>query len=157
METKPKEPNGDVEPRGFEQYDFPGITVIVPQQVRDQIVAIEKGSINLDKLNYSGFNLIRYIANIALVKKADYDQDIISIVDTFDPPIELRVSYNFYDAMKAECGIDQLKLAYWSGSEWVIFNNHATFKYRILPPSTAQVAEVTIYEWAGDPPLAWGG
>jgi len=133
-------------------YDLPGITVIVPEQI-DRIPLILKVK-SMD--DFSGFNfpdgskVIRQIANIALYKNGEP-------ATHFDPPIELRVAYNFDDAIKAGCNIDGLKLAYWNGSAWVIFEDDKNCEYYTLPPSTAQVAEVKLREWVGDPPLAWGG
>jgi hypothetical protein len=146
----------DEKPQRRELYHFPGITVIVPEQKGDQIIAIDKGSLNPKNFHYNNqFTLVRHIANIALVKKDDYEQGKITIIRTFDPPIEFRVGYNFDDAMKAECGIDRLKLAYWSGTDWVIISNDK-YNYLILPPSTGTVAEAKIWSWVGDPPIAWG-
>jgi hypothetical protein len=158
METGPKEPPLDLEPQRSELYHFPGVTVIVPEQFGDQIMAISKDLLKPKTFpNNNQFTFFRQIANIVLVKKEGYELGgSYVIVNSFDPPIELRVGYNIDDLMKAGCDIYGLKLAYWNGADWVILSNDI-YKYMILPPSTAQVAEVTIHEWSGDPPLAWGG
>jgi hypothetical protein len=57
--------------------------------------------------------------------------------------------------MESKCDIQQLKLAFWDGSQWVILSD-ASHEYYILPPSTGQIAEAKIWSWTGDPPLAWG-
>jgi hypothetical protein len=138
-------------------YHFPGITVLVPKQCENDIVAIEKGSLvpNNIPIRTKNFTLIRYIANIVLLTKTDYDMGKMNPVKTFDPPIEIRVGYNFDDIMKSNCEIKNLKLAYWDGDQWVIISN-PSHGYHILPPSTGKVAEARIWSWVGDPPLAWG-
>ncbi len=144
-------------PRRRDHYDFPGITVIVPEQYGDQIVAIEKGSINpKDIPNQPGkFTLIRIVANIALVRRQEYENGIEILVDTFDPPIEIRVGYNFSDAMEYGCDYKQLKLAYLDDKDWVDISDDK-HEFLILPPSTGTIAEAKIWTWVGDPPIAWG-
>jgi hypothetical protein len=99
--------------------------------------------------------LIRYIANLACYTRTDYENDKREPVITFDPPIEIRVAYNFYDVMESNRDYRQLKLAFWDGSQWVSLSDRS-HDYHILPPSTGQVAEAKIWTWAADPPLAWG-
>ena len=158
MKTGPKGPVEDAEPRRRDMYHFPGVTVIVPEQVGDQIMPIDKGLVNTKVFrNSSNFIFIRQIANIAFVKKLGYEPGSSQpYITDFNPPIELRVGYNIDDLVKVGCGVDLLKLAYWDGKDWVILSLGG-YPYMILPPSTAQVAEVTIDHWVGDPPLAWGG
>jgi hypothetical protein len=137
----------------FVVYDFPGITVLVPKQ--SDIVAVDKGSFTPNKIQKvtKPFTMIRQIANIVFYKKADVEKT--QPVTEFEPPIEIRVGYNIYDVIKSHGDHKKLKLAYWDGSQWVIISN-AEHDYRILPPSTGQVAEAKIRSWAGDPPVAWG-
>ena len=137
-------------------YHFPGITVLVPME--SEIVAIDGGSILPNNIQdkTENFTLIRQIANIVLLTREDYENGRIeNPVKTFSPPIEFRVGYNFYDLMESNCNINDLKLAYWNGKEWIIISD-PQYDYRILPPSTGQVAEVKIWSWVGDPMLAWG-
>ena len=138
-------------------YHFPGITVLVPKQNKYDIVAIDKGYLfpNNIPIKTDYFTLIRHIANIVLLTKKDYDEGNMNPVKTFDPPIEIRVGYNFSDAMESNCDFKQLQLAYWDGSHWVIISD-PPHEYQILPPSTGQIAEARIWSWVGDPPLAWG-
>jgi hypothetical protein len=138
-------------------YHFPGITIIVPEQDDGTQLFLEVKS--MPDLTGKGFpdgsKVIRQIANIALYTNRE-ERGKEYVID-FMPPIELRVAYNFDDAMKAGCSIDGLKLAYWKDNAWVIFEDGVNCEYYILPPGTAQVAEVIIEHWPGDPPLAWGG
>jgi hypothetical protein len=57
--------------------------------------------------------------------------------------------------IKSNGNLESLKLAYWDGGKWEIISNQA-HEYQILPDTTGMVAEVKIWHWAGDPPLAWG-
>jgi hypothetical protein len=137
---------------------FPGITILLPLQGEKEIVAVDKGSIPENIPDQPDiFIQIRRIANIALYYKEDvHHQDPVT---TFNPPIEVRVGYNFYDVVQSHFDVNQLKLAYWDGSQncWVIISDPAKdFDYLILPPDTGQVAEFKIWSWTGDPPLAWG-
>jgi len=141
-------------------YHFPGLSVIVPDQIGRDIAIIP---VDLtDRMpedipeETENFSVIRYIANIALfrrdhVEEKYYDEPI----QEFNPPIEFRVKYFLEDVMRANCDIHQLKLAYWDMEKWVIIS-HPAFEYQILPPSTAQVAEVKIWSWVGDPAVAIG-
>jgi len=147
----------DEEKHPYETYDFPGITLLVPEQVGDQIMAIEKETIDHEIPGKTpSFTVIRMIANIALVKMREYKENKKTIfVDSFKPPIKLYVGYHFIDLMRGFCKYEELKLAYWDGKEWVLLSDKL-HDYLILPPSTGQVAEVTIRSWSGDPPVAWG-
>jgi hypothetical protein len=137
-------------------YHFPGITIIVPEQDEKQLLAIKKEAIDTKDIEETdGFTLIRQISNIALVDKEAYEHGEIIIVNVFTPDIRILVGYNIDDMMKIGCDFLNLKLAYWDGSRWVVISDD-DHNYMILPPSTAQVAEVTIHNWSGDPPLAWG-
>ena len=151
-------PVGSAEPQRRVVYHFSGITVIVPEQVGDQIMPIDKGLVNPKVFrNSSNFTFIRQIANIAFVKQQGYEPDSPqTYITDFTPPIELRVGYNIEDLFECATHGKTLKLAYWNGNDWVDISNDF-FEYLILPPSTGQVAEVTIPAWIGDPPLAWGG
>jgi len=149
-------------------YHFPGISVLVPEQA-SEIVALDWGIRNSGNIveQTRDFTLIRYIANIVLFRKVDIDKGSYEDpVKEFDPPIEFRIQYNFFDVSKAvDCDIKNLKLAYWDGRnrKWVIISDpdpnpdpDPAHEYQILPPSTAQVAEAKIRKWIGDPTLAWG-
>ena len=146
------------EPIVKELYHFPGITVIVPKQTENDIVAINQGTLipgNIP-MGTDYFTPIRHITNFVLYNKTDYQKGGRTPVKKFDPPIEIRVGYNFYDIMESNCDIKQLKLAYWDGSQWKIISDDPLCEYHILPPSTGQVAEAKIWFWEGDPLVVWG-
>jgi hypothetical protein len=148
------------EPLAKVEYHFPGITVLTPLQNGEppyEIVAVNRGSLIPDYIPVEtpNFNWIRHIANIAVLKKVDYEAGRMIPVQEFNPPIGIRVAYNFHDTMRTNGDIYQLRLAYWDGSQWVIFNE-PTHDYHILPPSTGMVAEARIWSWVGDPMVAWG-
>ncbi len=136
---------------------FPGITLLLPLQGEREIVVVDKGSLPDNIPDQPDFAQIRRIANIAFYYKDDiYHKDPVT---TFNPPIEVRVGYNFYDVIQSHADANQLKLAYWdiNKSGWVIISDPASdFDYFMYPPDTGQVAEFKIWTWTGDPPLAWG-
>jgi len=137
-------------------YHFHGITVLVPPQNSGiEIIPIDKGLNPVDWFyKTKDFRVIRPIANIALVIPPTPDNPTPTPVTSFDPPVEFRVNYNFLDVFKSGGDIDALKLAFWDGSGWIPFSDSA-HDYHILPASTGQIAEVVIWEWPGDPPIAW--
>jgi len=132
-------------------HHYPGLSIFLPDQIdQDHEIAFKdlpKGIVNTPKK----FELIRTIGNIALFTKGSHGKPLVK----FDPPIELRISYNSEDLTKVGGDVDNLKLAYWNLKQWVIISD-PSYDYQILPPTTAQIAEVKIREWADDPTLAWG-
>ncbi len=143
-----------------EAYHFPGLTVIVPEQNRQQIWIMPvdlSDRFPVEVPEFTGnFELIRVIANIALfrvddVERGAFEEPILE----FDPPIEFYISYSLEDLRQAYCEIKRLKLAYWDLEKWVIISEPA-YEYQILPLSTGPIAVVKIWDWLGDPPLAWG-
>jgi hypothetical protein len=143
-------------------FHFLGITVIVPQQANTkvEVVAIDLGIPNRNEIirreKEDGLHATRFIANIVLFhKREDERYDLAIPIKNFDPPIKLRVGYNYFDILEVG-GKNQndLKLAYWDGAEWVLISE-PDHKYMILPPNTGQVAEAEISQWIGDPPIAW--
>jgi len=144
-------------------YHLPDMSVIVTNTESYRIKAIAVDRIDITKLTGTEtppFTPIRLIANLAIVPEAlaleDYTPE--SALRSFEYPIKFHVSYNIQDLF--DCAIEgkKLKLAYWNGTKWVLISDdeNDAFEYRILPPSTAQVAEFTVSDWNGDPPLAWG-
>ena len=133
-------------------YHFPGITVIVPdQRTKVRPIVREKAIPKGIPLETSEFKVIRIVANIVVYEGRDMSEPMMA----FDPPIEIRVGYNFEDVKQSGCELENLKLAYWDGRDWVIISD-SDHEYMILPPSTCQIAEVKINKWAGDPPIGWG-
>ncbi len=96
------------------------------------------------------FKPIRAVANIAVINK-----DTGQYVTDFDPPIKLDVGYITQDLFEAALVARNLKLAYWDGTTWVLFDPVAN-NFSLLPPSTGAIGEVYISNWIGDPPVAWG-
>ena len=138
-------------------FHFPGISIIVPKQLayEGDIIAINRGIPRPGDIprKTDKFTLVRLIANVCL-----YDVKDIQLsypIEAFNPPIEIKVGYNFTDTSECKNDPKRLKLAYWDGNDWIIISD-AKHEYQILPPSTAQIAEVKIKKWAGDPPIGWG-
>lgn len=140
----------DKRPHHFEKL---GVSVILPGQtgrdyeINPTILDIEHPP---DK---NEFKLIRPIVNLVLFSSDDIEKN--NPIKKFDPPIELRVNYNSEDLSHVEGDFNQLKLAYWNQEDWVIISDKY-HEYLILPPNIAQIAEVKIWSWAGDPTIAWG-
>lgn len=134
-------------------YHYTEISVLIPTQVGQKwdLVPVELPIPENISSQQGEFTLIRPIINLEFFMENDREEPVIS----FNPPIEFRIGYRFDDVKMANCDIQQLKLVYWDGEKWVIISDTA-HEYQILPPSTAQVAEVKIWSWLGDPPLAWG-
>jgi hypothetical protein len=138
-----------------EKFDFPDISVFVP--IQSEMVAINKCLPIPDRIprDTENFHFIRHIANIVILTDQNYENGVMEPVSSFDPPIEIRVAYKISDLIKSNGNLESLKLAYWDGGKWEIISNQA-HEYQILPDTTGMVAEVKIWHWAGDPPLAWG-
>ena len=144
-------------PQQVAVFHFSGITFIVPEQDegRPQLIAIDKGLIDSQVFKEAtGFDLIRQVANIALYDRVAYEHGDKIRVEHFSPPIQIYVGYNVFDVMGNGCDLSNLRLAYWIGSRWEVISDYPS--YRILPPSTAQVAQVSLSDLIGDPPIAWG-
>jgi hypothetical protein len=127
-------------------YHFPGFSALVPdiyEGIRFEWIE-EIPDFNKEQ---NGFDPIRIIGNVDLLSENE-------IPDEFDPPLEFRVPYTFYDERVAGY-YTKLKLAYWDGNKWVIISDSA-HEFMIFPPSTARFAEVKFTQWPGDPTLAWG-
>lgn len=132
-------------------HHYGGISVLLPEQIDQEFEIRLKDLPRVIPERTTNFELIRIIGNIAVFQKGNNGQPL----QIFDPPIELRISYNSDDLAKVEGHVDQLKLAYWDLEQWVIISD-PSHEYQILPSSTAQIAEARIWTWAGDPTLAWG-
>jgi len=141
-------------------YHFPGLSVIVPDQIgRDigimPVDLIDRMPEDIPEVT-KNFTLNRYIANLALFRVDHVEEEYYGEpIQDFDPPIEFRVKYTLEDVMSADCDIHHLKLAYWDLEKWVIISDPA-HEYQILPPSTAQIVEAKIWSWVGDPAVAIG-
>lgn len=141
------------QPQGEANFDFPGITVRIPDQGK-WVKVIEKPLPNIEDVpGDENFTPIRLIINIAII-----DVTTESVLTQFDPPVEIHVGYLVHDVFGAARLPRSLKLAYWDAdnSVWVVFTpeNH---RYRLLPPSTGQVGSAQFSGWASDPVVAWGG
>ena len=140
-----------IPPQGRRQYEFPGITVTIPDQGH-WVKAINKPVPPLSQMpGNDEFRPIRVVTNVAIV---DYN-DESKILSAFDPPIQLDVKYATQDLFEASRVSRAIKLAYWNGSTWVVFTASDN-QYQLHPPTTGNVGEVTIQSWIGDPPIAWG-
>jgi hypothetical protein len=140
--------------QGETNFDFPGITVRIPDQGR-WVKVIEKPLPDLKSLPADeNFTPIRLITNLAVV---DYDNPEIILTD-FDPPVEIYARYIVQDIFESARRQRSLKLAYLDADKqvWVVFTPEF-HGYRLLPPSVNLVGRAQFNSWAGDPVIGWGG
>ena len=137
--------------QGQRVYNFLGITVTIPDQGK-WVKMIDKAMPPLSSMpGNNNFTPFRLLHNLMVV---DYEDDNL-VISSFNPPIEFDVSYTSQDLWESARISRSLKLAYWDGSTWVVFND-TNNNYTLLPPATGTIANVKISNWAGDPPMAWG-
>ena len=141
------------------RYHGAGITVTVPLDItRPGKAVISEPTDIKDYRGPSGFVPKRVIGNIVIIDESadpsNYKLD--DVIKSFPTLLRIQVGYNIEDLFECATNGIKLKLAYWTGTDWEVVSTPA-YGYQILPPSTAQVAEVYIPAWVGDPPLAWGG
>ena len=141
-------------------FHFQGFSVIVPRHVGQPIEILPVDLSDQIPENIvddpEHFSLIRVIAKLDLFSVDGYiSENYENPIRDFDIPVELRIKYTRKDLRQVGGLHQRLKLAYWNMHEWVIISN-PSHEYRIFPPSTAQIAEVKIWSWVGDPTLAWG-
>lgn len=135
----------------IKRFEFPteGVTVTVPYQGRN-VRVFKLPLYPPEEINTSSeeFNIIRNVINLKLAVDAGADLQIFE----FNPPIELRVNYTRYDF---EAGSGNLRLAFWDGKQWNLFEDD----YYFLPDYPGQenlggVAIAYISNW-DDPHIAW--
>jgi hypothetical protein len=135
-------------------FDQEGVAVTVPQQDR-RIKAVKLPLGQLSKMvgKPGGFQPDRLVINIAL---EDEDQPGVYL-EEIDPPFELSVRYTRGDLEKAQKAGKDLKLAFWDGTQWVVFTPEKHY-FELLPSSQGDGGGhgvVRISRW-GDPNTAWG-
>lgn len=136
-------------------FDVEGVVVTIPYQNHNvHVYQLPSFPDDISPPEEGGFNLIRTVINLKLAKDQGYDKRIT----TFDPPILLNVRYTYYDYQAAQEAEESLKLAFWNGSEWVIFDSK--YDYHLIPddPENRRLGGVgfaMISEW-DDPHVAWG-
>jgi hypothetical protein len=92
-----------------------------------------------------GFTLDRLVINL-MIK----DQSNKAVTD-FTTPFELRIRYTPED-ISAAGGKDKVKLAYWRGGKWVVFNQ-TDHKFKL---EDTGFALVELSSWPSDPPIGIG-
>ena len=121
--------------------------VILPVVLSDDILGEIPGSTE-------EFTVIRYIGNLTIFRINTDEMAILTEpLRQFDPPIELRIRFTQID-LDETYGAD-LELAYWNMEEWVIISDEK-HQFTIKEYDTHFVASVKIWNWTGDPTIAWG-
>lgn len=130
-------------------FDQEGVTVHIP----DTGKRIRAVKLPLDKLESmpakaGGFQPARLVANIALEDETSPGEYLSQL----DEPFELRIRYTPGDMKQAKSG---LKLAFWDGTEWVVFTKEK-HNFELQPDSQGGgYGVVQLSRW-GDPNIAWG-
>lgn len=136
------------------QFDQEGVKVTIPEQSRRvRAVTLPLGSLGKMAGKPGGFQPDRLVVNIAL---EDEDQPGVYL-EEIDPPFELRVRYTRGDLEKAQKAGKELKLAFWDGTQWVVFTPEKHY-FELQPSSQGDgggYGVVRISRW-GDPNIGWG-
>lgn len=131
-------------PDGTQQFDAPGIARV---NLRPQRAA-KPVTIRLDpatpRASQPDFQLIRQIGNLCAKGPAGSTESTF----TFDPPLEVQISYTADDERTARTRGKPLALAYWDGQRWVRFAQ--------LSFSPAGRFATLQLEQLGDPDMGWG-
>lgn len=136
------------------KFDREGVVVKIPEHAR-RIRAVSLPVDRLDRMPAApgGFQPSRVVVNIAL---EDEDRPG-KYLEVIDPPFELRVRYTRGDLESAKKAGGELRLAFWDGSQWVVFT--AEKHHFELQPSGNEdgggYGVVLLSRW-GDPNVSWG-
>lgn len=135
-------------------FDQEGVAVTVPQQDRRiKVVKLPLGQADKMVGKPGGFQSDRLVINFALE-----DEDNPGVyLEEFEPPFELRVRYTRGDLEKAQKAGKELRLAFWDGTQWVVFTRE---KHQFELQASSQgdgggYGIVRISHW-GDPNIGWG-
>lgn len=132
-----------------------GATVTVPEQkdkIKVKIEKLPKDSLDKMKPKEGGFKPGRVVLNFQIIE-ADEPAKVLT---TFDPPFELRVRYTRADEKRAQDAGVPLELAFWNGSEWVVFTAEKhQFKLEADSQGSGGHGTAMISDW-GDPNVGWG-
>ncbi|MGW8249371.1 MAG: hypothetical protein ACWGO1_01925 [Anaerolineales bacterium] len=131
-----------------------GVMVAIPAQTRNlRAVKRPVGSMADMHPKPGGFNPIRLVFNFEV---EDEDQPG-TFVSEFEQPLELRVRYNAGDQEKARAADKKLRLGFWDGSQWIVFDE-SKHKFQIVPHGgSAAGGELVVFisRWS-DPPIGIG-
>jgi hypothetical protein len=131
-----------------EAYDEEGVWVTVPRQANGRLVRIERKTLPEDTPGTpTVFEPKDIRINFQVWEQLDGGSS--QILQKLNPPMVLRVAIT--DKARdwaAQSG--QLRLAFWDGSEWVLFT-----KRKHLFHLTPNHGIAVIRDW-GDPAVAWG-
>ncbi len=137
--------------------DWPdeGVAVDVPPQ--KSRVRVRKVKLPLlterDMPARGDFRPGRLVINFELVDDDAPD----TVLTEFDPPFELRVRYTQADLDRAAAANRPLRLAFWDGSDWVVFTPEK-HGFELQPdekPGRGGIGFARIARWS-DPAVGWG-
>lgn len=135
-------------------FDQEGVTVTLPDQARRRkAISLPVDPVAKMPANPGGFQPHRVVINVAVVDEDKPDE----YLQEMDPPFELRVRYTRGDLEKAQKSGGELKLAFWDGSQWVVFTQEK-HRFELQPADQGEgggFGVAYISHW-GDPNIGWG-
>jgi hypothetical protein len=131
------------------------VIINVPAQKRKKVKPdkLPLGSLDEMRGREGGFKPGRLVINFALVDEDEPD----TVLTEFDPPFELRIRYTRGDLERARHADKSLELAFWNGSEWVVFTQEK-HQFELQPDAKGNAGGygVALISHWGDPNIAWG-
>ena len=134
-------------------FEQEGVEVNVPQPARKiKALSLPRQALKNMPAKPGGFQPGRVVINIALV----YEDAPDEFLTEFDSPFELRVRYTPGDLRRAQQSNQPLQLAFWDGSDWVVFTP-SKHNFELVPEERGEggYGVVQLSHW-GDPNIAWG-
>lgn len=135
------------------RFEQEGVQVNVPQPARKiKAISLPRQALKNMPPKPGGFQPGRVVINIALV----YEDAPDEFLTEFDSPFELRVRYTPGDLRRAQQANQSLQLAFWDGSDWVVFTR-SKHQFELVPEEHGEggYGVVQLSRW-GDPNVAWG-
>lgn len=133
-------------------FEKQGVYLTIPSRMPRVVVKTLPIDVPIGIQATTGIHPIRTIINLVLHDRDDPE----NYLTEFDPPFEIQVRYTADDLREANTRGSELKLAFWNGSDWILFTQEK-HNFELHPnadPSTGGIATAKISSW-GDPPIAW--
>lgn len=129
------------------------VEIVVPEQARKiKPVSLPRTPLAAMPAKAGGFQPGRVVINIAFIDEDDPGTYLTEL----DPPVEIRVRYTRGDLQRARQAGQSLSLAFWDGSDWVVFTpKKHQFELVAAKEGEGGFGSVRLSHW-GDPNMAWG-
>ena len=138
------------------KFDFSdeGVSLDIPEQGKKlRPVKRPTGKLEDMKSKPGGFTPWRLVINFEM----EEEDNPGSYISEFEKPLELRIRYTRADHERAEKDGKPLRMAYWDGSDWVVFTAEK-HQFKRVPAADAKSGGelvVSLSKWA-DPTIAVG-